>query len=292
MLDRFNERLWRLTRHLLPDHARFQDADWSFTLHTNPFAGEAIHPGPYRMGKRAEDANTYRVGHPLAQRVLSLGRGLNTPPAEVTFRYRDSGKKIAILEPLVGASGWLACARLTVSAMETEDHLFFAGATEAGESLDDAQCRRLFDLPATIERSCAVPAAVAEYLVEVHARHQRELLEELTTRNGRWFDLEMDKLDRWADDRRASLKATLNELDEALKAAKKAARLAPTLPEKLDRQREARALEGKRDEAWRAFDQASREIDRQKDGLLDEISQRLEQKTEYGELFTVRWRVA
>jgi hypothetical protein len=260
-------------------------------LHTNPFAGEAIHPGPYRMGKRAEDANTYRVGHPLAQRVLRLGRDLNTPPAEVIFHYRDSGKKIAILEPFVGASGWLACARLTVSAMETEDHLFFAGATNAGESVDDAQCRRLFDLPATVERSCAVPEAVAASLAESHARRQRELLEELTTRNGRWFDLEMDKLDRWAEDRRASLKAALNELDEALKEAKRAARLAPTLPEKLDRQREARVLEGKRDEAWRAFDQASREIDRQKDALLDEIGQRLEQNLEQEVLFTAQWRL-
>ena len=291
VLDRFNERLWRLTRHVLRDHARFVDADYSFMLHANPFAGEPIHPGPYRMGRRAEDANTYRVGHPLAQRVLSLGRGLNTAPAEVDFHYRDSGKKIAVLEPLVGESGWLSCARLTVSAMEIEDHLFFAGATDAGESLDDAQCRRLFDLPATVERPCSAPNTVAATLAEAHARRQRELLEELTTRNGRWFDLEMDKLDRWAEDRRASLKATLNELDEALRVAKKAARLAPTLPEKLERQREARVLEGQRDEAWRAFDRASREIDHQKDGLLDEIGRRLEQQLEQELLFTLRWRL-
>lgn len=289
VLDRFNERLWRLTRYLLRDHARFEDADFSFMLHRNPFAGEAIHPGPYRMGKRTEDANTYRVGHPLAQRVLVLGRGLGTPPAEITFHYRDSGKKIAILEPLADASGWLTCARLTVSAMETEDHLFFAGATDAGEPLDDIQCRRLFDLPATVERACPVPQAVAASLAEAHASRERQLLEDLTTRNGRWFDLEMDKLDRWAEDRRASLKATLHELDEALKAAKKAARLAATLPEKLERQREARGIEGKRDDAWRAFDQASREIDRQKDALLDEISRRLEQKTQWEPLFTLRW---
>jgi hypothetical protein len=101
----------------------------------------------------------------------------------------------------------------------------------------------------------------------------------------------MEKLDRWAEDRRASLRATLNELDEALKAAKKAARVAPTLPEKLDRQREARVLEGKRDEAWRAFDVASRDIDRQKDTLLDDISQRLEQRLEQEPLFTLRWRM-
>ena len=292
VLDRFNERLWRLTRYLLRDHARFEDTGYSFMLHTNPFAGEAIHPGPYRMGKRTDDANTYRVGHPLAQRVLALGRQLNTSPMEVVFRYRESGKKIAILEPLLGGGGWLACVCLTVTAMETEDHVLFAGVTDAGELLDEAQCRRLFDLPGTVERSCVVPEAVDAALAEAHGQRQRDCLEELTGRNGRWFDLEMDKLDRWAEDRRASLKDALGELDEALKAAKKAARLAPTLPEKLERQREARVLEGKRGEAWRAFDQASREIDRRKDALLDEISQRLEEKLEQDPLFTLRWRVS
>jgi hypothetical protein len=291
VLDRFNERLWRLTRYLLRDHARFEDEDHSFVLHTNPFPGETIHPGPYRMGKRTEDANTYRVGHPLAQRVLSLGRGMTTPPVEVIFGYRDSGKNIAILEPFVGASGWLACTRLTVNTMEAEDHLFFAGVTDDGELLDDGQCRRLFDLPGTVERPCDAPATIESAFAESYAIRRRELIEELALRNGRWFDLEMEKLDRWAEDRRASLRATLNELDEALKAAKKAARVAPTLPEKLDRQREARVLEGKRDEAWRAFDVASRDIDRQKDTLLDDISQRLEQRLEQEPLFTLRWRM-
>jgi hypothetical protein len=289
VLDRFNERLWRLTRHLLREHARFDDSEFSFLLHANPFPGETIHPGPYRMGKRSDDANTYRVGHPLAQRVLALGRGLSTPPAEIVFRYRESGRKIAVLEPLVGRSGWLACGRLTVSAGETEDHLFLAGVTDAGEAVDETQCRRFFDLPATTGRACNVPEPIAARLAEAHARRQRELLEELAVRNGRWFDLEMDKLDRWAEDRRSSLKATLDELDESLKAAKKAARLAPTLPEKLERQREARVLEAKRDDAWRAFDQASRDLDRQKDALLDEMGRQLTQTVEQEALFTVRW---
>ena len=291
VLDQFNGRLWQLTRHLLRDNASFDDSTFSFLLHTNPFVGEAIHPGPYRMGKRAEDANTYRVGHPLAQRVLALGRRLNPPSAEVTFRYRDSGKRIAIVESLVGATGWLGCARLTVSALEPEDHLFFVGVTDAGEQLEDAQCRRLFDLVGAVERSCAVSEDVASALAEKFSSRHRELLEELATRNGRWFDLEMEKLDRWAEDRRASLKATLTELDESLKVAKKTARLAPTLPEKLERQREARGIEAKRDEAWRAFDQASRETDRQKDALLDEISHRLEHSIEQEPLFTLRWQL-
>lgn len=291
VLDRFNERLWRLTRHLLHDYADFEDAAHSFMLHTNPFAGEPIHPGPYRMGRRTDDANTYRVGHPLARRVLALGQQLDTPPAEVRFHVEAGRPTSAAVQPLVGRRGWLSCRRVTASAMETEDHLFLVGTLDDGELLDDATCRRLLDLPGTVQARCAVPPPVAAKLDAGHNARESALRDELTARNGRWFDIEMDKLDRWAEDRRVSLKVTIEELDEALKAAKKDARFAPTLPEKLERQREARILEGKRDDAWRAYDQASREIDRQKDALLDEISQRLEQDVHREGLFTLRWRL-
>lgn len=68
-------------------------------------------------------------------------------------------------------------------------------------------------------------------------------------------------------------------------------RLAPNLPEKLEKQRDLRKLETKRDEAWRNYDAASRELDRQKDTLLDEISKRLEQSTETESLFVIRWKL-
>ena len=292
VLNRFNEQLWRLTRHLLAEQAHFADHSYSFTLHTNPFPGEIIHPGPYHMGKSVEDANTYRVGHPLAQRVLERGKALSPPPAEVTFDYSGSGKNIAILETLRGQRGWLACSRLTLSALETEDVSVFAGIADSGQALDEAQCRRLFDLPARQGKRCEIPSTVAAVLGEADARRRQELLGETATRNGGWFDTEIDKLDRWAEDRRASLKSELEEIDEALKEAKKAARLAPTLPDKLERQRATRTLESKREEVWRTYDQASREIDRQKDALLDEISDRLIYTTESHLLFALRWSVA
>ena len=137
-----------------------------------------------------------------------------------------------------------------------------------------------------------MPEPIAARLAEMHSARKCELLDELSSRNGRWFDLETDKLDRWAEDRRTSLKATLEDLDQALKAARKAARTAPTLPEKLERQRAARDLEGRRDDAWRAFDQGSRDLDLQKDALLDETGQRLTQTLELEPLFTLRWSLA
>ncbi|OQW59899.1 MAG: DEAD/DEAH box helicase [Nitrospira sp. ST-bin4] len=288
-LDRFEERLWRLTRYLLAPYARFEEREYSFTLERNPFPGETIHPGPYRMGKNVEDANTYRVGHPLAQRLLAQAKALTVQSGEVMFRYPESGKHISILQPLKSQSGWLMCMHLTLTALETEDHLILAGVTDRGEVVDGVQCRRLFDLPGEMKGDMLLPPDTKQTLEDLTARQMREALDAISTKNGTWFDTEMDKLDHWAEDRRASLKAELDEIDETIKEAKKAARLAPNLPEKLERQRALRQLESKRTEAWKTFDEASREIDRQKDALLDEISQRLHQKVEQVTLFSTRW---
>jgi superfamily II DNA or RNA helicase len=291
ILDRFNDQLWQLTNHLLAECARFDERGYSFMLHSNPFPGETIHPGPYRMGKAVEDANTYRVGHPLAQRVLDRGKALAPTPSELQFQYSGSGKRIAALEPLVGKKGWLTCTLLTVKALETEDRIAFSGLSDDCAPLDEVQCRRLFDLRAKAGPKCAIPAAFTSALDSVQTQRRQALLDQTTSRNGNWFETEIEKLDRWAEDRRTSLKADLDELDQAFKEAKQAARLAPTLPEKLERQRAARTLETKREEAWRAYDEASRDIDRQKDSLLDEVSHRLEQQINEERLFTLRWHL-
>lgn len=291
VLDRFNRQLWLMTQHVLAAYAKFQDVDYSFMLHKNPFAGETIHPGPYRIGKKVEDVNTYRVGHPLAQRVLDRAKAAVTPVNELTFQLTGSGKNIAILVPFIGRQGWLSCTRMSVRSLEAEDHLLFAAIDDGGEVLDDVQCRRIFDLPATDDGMASLPDGVAQKIREISARAQTDTLEEMGTRNARWFDIEIDKLENWAEDRRATLKAELDELDEVLKAGRKSARTAPTLPEKLERQREVRKLETRRDEAWRAFDQATRDLDKQKDALLDEIAKRLEQSVEDETLFTIRWRI-
>lgn len=291
-LNRFEEQLWRLTRYLLEPYARFSEPEYSFTLEQNPFPGESIHSGPYRMGKNVEDANTYRVGHPLAQRLLAQAKGLPIQPKEVTFRYSESGKNISILESLTGKSGWLMCYHMALAALEIEDHLLLAGQTDDGEVVDDAQCRRLFDLPGDEIRAEPLPTNLKSTLEGMITRQIQEFLDSIATKNGMWFEVEMDKLDHWAEDRRASLKGELDELDEIIKETKKTARLAPNLPEKLERQRALRQLETKRTEAWKTYDEASREIDRQKDALLDEISQRLEQRTDQHLLFTLRWQMA
>jgi hypothetical protein len=290
-LDRFQEWLWQVTRFYLGPYARFDSGGYSFVLERNPFEGERIHPGPYRLGKRVEDANTYRIGHPLAERILARCKILPTETKKLRFDYRGSGKRIAVVESLVGKEGWLLCIRAALTAFETEDYLLFAGITDSGDDLDHAQCRRLFDIPGDAAGPVSCDPQIRQRCEAQITTEIQRIAGRLAEKNGGWFDAEMDKLDRWAEDQRRSLKADLEELDTKIKETKKAARSAPNLPTKLDLQRQLRQLETRRNEAWKEYDEASRDVERKKDGLLDDISQRLNQKTEREELFMIRWQL-
>ena len=239
-----------------------------------------------------EDANLYRVGHPLAQRIIGKCMELATPGAELIFNYSDTGRNIAVVEPLCGKSGWLTVQKLTVTAFETEDHVLLAGVTDEGKPLDDEQCRRLLTLDASENAlQGADDGAHENQLGNLLNVSRQTIFDGLEQKNASYFEGELDKLDRWGEDQRASLKLALKELEDQIRDTRRNARLAPNLPEKLRLEREKRQLDSKRDEAWRQYEQAAKEIEARKDGLMDEVEKRLKQQVSEQSLFTIRWQV-
>jgi ERCC4-related helicase len=291
--SKFDHWLWELTRFYLQPYAKFEDGEPGFTLMKNPFPNEQIHSGPYRSGKNVEDANLYRLGHPLAQKIIEQCKAFTPDSKPLTFDYSHSGKKISILEPLVGKSGFMRVICQTVTALETEDFVFLSGVCDDGTPVDAERCRRFFSIGALEQpSSCpSVPELLRAKLEESFQLQQNETAAKLTERNGTFFEIEMDKLDRWAEDHRKSLKSTLDALDLKIKQTRKESRSAPNMPTKLELQHQVRQLEEKRNAAWREYDDAAQQVELKKDALLDEISQRLKQQTEQTELFLIRWHL-
>ena len=56
-------------------------------------------------------------------------------------------------------------------------------------------------------------------------------------------------------------------------------------------QKKVRGLEQKRAEAWRVYDDAAKDIEKQKDAFLDEVEGRMNQDVLEQHLFTIRWAV-
>ena len=290
-LSRYEQWLWQITRWFLRDSARFEDGKTAFVLTNNPFPEENIHPGPYRVGKNVDNANVYRVGHPLAQRIINKCKDLPTPPAELIFNYSNAGRNIAIIEPLCGKRGWLVVQKLTVSAFETEDHVLLAGVTDAGEPLDDEQCRRLLSLSASEAPLQDDGEAQKNKLTEVLNTQHQTIIDRLEEKNASYFESELDKLDRWGEDQRTSLRLALKELEDQIKETRRSARLAPNLPEKLRLEREKRQLDTKHDEAWRDYEKTVKDIEAKKDVLMDDVERRLKQQVNEQEVLKIRWQV-
>ena len=241
------------------------------------------------MGKASEDENTYRIGHPLAQRVLELGLGLKAPTAHLTFDLGSSEARISLLEPLKGESGWLSCAIAKVDAVADEERIIFGGQLDIGTPIDPEQAQRLFDLPASVTQIAEPPETVRKALDGLLAAEGASMQRDMESETGRWYEQESAKLERWAEDRRAALKALLDESEEAYKRAKKAAREAGTMPERLRLETEARKLDLKKDDALKDFEVSSREVRDQKNKLLDELGERVQQRLTSSVLFVIRW---
>jgi len=292
-LTKYENWLWQVTKYYLEPYADFAEDGYSFVLRENPFGNETIHPGPYRIGKNIEDANIYRIGHPLAQRLIDKCKSISLDSREVVFDYSNTPKNISVLEPLIGKSGWLSIMNLTTHSFETEDHILMCGIADDGLELDIEQCQRLFSLTAAVTPLLDKEVSgVAEKQIQAIAHRQKEeILQNNAERNGGFFDNEMEKLDKWADDVKTSIELELKELDRDIKARKTEAKKILKLEEKLAVQKEIKEMEKKRNTLRQNLYHAQDEVDVRKENLINEIEAKLKQKIESNELFAIKWKV-
>jgi len=302
-LSKFENWLWQLTKYYLQPFATFNNTENSFYLNQNPFAGEHIHKGPYKVGKKnigerheteelLLNENLYRVGHPLAQKVITECKSLKVSLQELIFDYTTNEKKISILEELIGKCGWLQVKQISISSFEMEDHILFAAFDDDGNTLLPEQCQRLFSLEALCNsESIQLNEETNQRFNEIYHSQKIDIIEQSRARNNSFFDEEVDKLEKWSDDVRTSIKFEIKELDKEIKTRKTEARKLLNLEQKVKEQRNIKELEKKLAEKRYNQYQNEDDIEKRKDDLLDEIEKRLEQNTTENELFTIRWKV-
>jgi adenine-specific DNA-methyltransferase len=289
-LNQFERLLMRVTQFELSEFAEFQ-GDSAFRLTSNPFDGD-IPLGLYELPRRSGEAHLYRLGHPLAQQVLERAKSRALPPAEVVFDFGQYEGNISILEPLRGQSGLLSLSLFTVESLDqAEDYLLTAAVTDSGVTIEDEAARRLFALPARIEKEQTSDINQAEPLRAIINERQETIQRSISQRNVLFFEAEADKLDGWADDLKIGLEREIKDLDRQIKEARRAAVAALSLEEKLAGQKQVKALESQRHARRRALFDAQDEIDRRRGQLIEEIEGKLQQRTTLEQLFTIRWRL-
>ena len=300
-LSTFEDKLWKTTQYFLNDYAEFSE-DYSFKLIKNPFPNENIHSGPYMILKPKEgqkksdifipdDTNVYRIGHKLAQRILNACKENQTPVKEIVFDYNGTKGKISSLNEYIGKSGWFQLQHLGINSFEQEDYLLMACYTDEGETIHSEIAQRFFSLNGIENGVIDLTNEATTNFKDLIYRERQEIISENANRNRDFFDIEMDKLDQWADDMKISLEKEIRDLDAEIKLRKAEAKKMLNLEAKVKSQRQIKELEKKRSEKRQTLFSAQDDIDDKKETLLTDIEKRLNQRIDQKELFTIKWKM-
>ena len=289
-LNRYERLLMQISQHELASHAEFIN-DSSFRLNSQPFPRQAaqIPLGLYELPRRSGEAHLYRLNHPLAESLLARAKGRELPTGEIRFDYGRHDGKVSVLEPFIGESGSLLASLFTIEALDqVEDYLILSATTDKGRLLDEETAKRLLSLPAAV--SGIVLHTPSLESVENHTRKRQATIQrDVSERNARFFEVEADKLDGWADDLKVGLERELKELDRQIKEARRTAAAALTLEEKLAGQKQIKVLESQRNLKRRSLFDAQDEVDSQREKLIAQIEGKLQQRNELSQLFVIRW---
>jgi len=292
-LDHISRLFWTLTRFILANRATFNDQALTFDLHRPPT--NALKPGHYHLISKTQENVPgdflYRLSHPLGEWVIDAGKACSTPIASVTFDVSHYTHKLSMVEALKGQSGWLTLQHLAIDSFDRQDHLLFSAFTDAGKSLDQETCERLFHCSATVEPLDGLPEEAKTRLTAETNLHADAAVASSLEASNRLFSEERERLEKWAEDMVVAAEKELADTRAQIKSVRRQARLATTLDEQSEYQTKLRNLERKQRRQREQIFEVEDQIDERRDKFIEELQKKLSQKTTGTSLFTIRWRV-
>ncbi|HEU0165612.1 MAG TPA: hypothetical protein VFQ54_11265, partial [Thermomicrobiales bacterium] len=290
-LDRVETSLMALARHELGENARFVGGD-SFILWASPDRASHVPLGRYELPRRNPDAYIFRLGHPLADFLIAQAKNRSLSTAHIVFDYTAYERKISSIERLVGTSGWMSVSLLTLDGSEvTEDHVAVAAIRDDLQPVPAEDAMRFFTLPGYIGEDAPSPSSFISDLRIQAESVTNDIVAGAVERNAEYLEVESEKLDKWADDLRQSLRGELRSLEELIGETRRQIKITGLASERNAVRRRINQLEAELDEKRNELSRRSQEITRRRDDFYDDVDRRLRQESTIHPLFTIRWSV-
>lgn len=287
-LNKFEKNLLLITKYKLKEkYANFEN-DTKFNLFNSPYL--KIKKGIYEYRTNNILSENYRIGHPLAQNIIEEYKNKKLNDAEIIFDYTNSNQNIEKIKNLVGHKGEMILNFVNIETFEKESFLIFSGIDDQENAIDDETCRKIFNINNSyINSICHIEKE--SKIKEVFDMRFNVVLNKLLEVNNKFFDSEIEKLEKWSEDIKKSLELELRNLDIEIKFKKAEARKLLKLEDKLNMQKIIKELEKKRNNLrFNLFDEQDK-IDDKKEKLIEEIEDKMKQRIEVEELFKIKWKI-
>ena len=290
-MNHYEELFWKATKVELGSFAKFNDEEASFQLTKAP--NKAISTGKYQLITREVEENnhyTYRINSPLGEYVVNKALERELKPAKLTLSLSNHHAKISALESYQGKSGYLKVSRLTLNGFEKEEYVIVSAVTKGGAKIKAEIAEKILSLKALSSKETTIDDNAKAKLNESETAQKDKIFSSCEKRNAQFFDAEIIKLDKWADDQLVSLEKELKELKKSINA-KRADSKKANPQEKLKIQIEIRDLELKQKKLKREVGSAEDEIYTKRSEIIDSLSELIKGQAKEQEIMTIEWDI-
>ncbi|MBT0090766.1 SNF2-related protein [Vibrio alginolyticus] len=298
VVDRLNTRRNRVTAQL----SKYQKkllllakmafaSDGSFTATEHGFnVGEILYSLDWHHAVQ-HDHNLFRVSEGLGLELLERYKVYKLESTHLAFVYQPEDTHWADVKNLVSLQGILRVTKVSIgSSEEKRERLILAAITDIGEVVHPETVERILQLPISVQgKPQLLDSCVG---LDGDTSHQLQMfISEVEQDNELYYAEEVEKLERWAEDKRIALDIRIKQLDFEIKQARKASRQLGTLQEKMAAKRALKSLERERDQVMLNYHEEKKLIEQEEDRLLEEIEARLATDTTISVLFEASWSI-
>ena len=298
-VDRFSSLFWDITKAELSDTATFDYERQEFEYQGNHYqliSASKTNPN--------QNAHTYRLNSSLGEEVINRAKQRELSLTKLIFDLTHNKYKISVLDDYKGKRGFLKATKVSINSYDTEEHVIITALTsdykvngEAREGslgyklLNEEVATKLLSLEATLNTKVNIDTNDSEKLEYEYLKQKDIILKENEATNQTHFINQSDKLEKWSEDKLASIQKELKDTKAKIKELNRQARVSENIDEQTDIQLQIQAQEKKRRKIQREIFDIEDEIIEERDELIKKIKKAKEQTVTTNELFTIQWEI-
>lgn len=293
-VSKYEQWLWEITQLGLDGNATFDDSNLSFQLNSIPFRDRitsSIPVGPYTLQKHRDDIHRYRIGHPIAQFLIDEFKSKDLDEVKMTFNYSNTKLNVYSIEHLVGKGGIIHLSNFEVTSFDVTDNLLFVGFTDDGQELSNDICKRILELPVDAKSDYQLSSSEDHLMDTKREKHRDLLLDVLRAKDTEYFQHEVDKLHKWADDKILASEKELKDVKSKIKELNRASKKTSSSEELLKIQSELKEHERKKKRLRQEIFQVEDEIEERRDDMINAIKAKMLKAINESPIFTIKWKL-
>lgn len=262
-MSEIEKTFWKLTKSILNKNAIFDENNYSFKFSNNT----------YSLNKDCSNHEIFfGLNTDLGKIVLDRAKNINDCYGKIIFDKSHYPYKISTLDNLVGKHGFILIKKLILHAVENEEYLVINGILDDGTRLDEELCKKLFRLD-TIETIYeSIPKQqLIDNLIEDSDINIHRIKEVSISKNNTNLQAEIDRINRWADDKIQATQLSVENMREERKNLQKDSEMASNFVEKKEIEEKILILSKRIKESWLQLAESEDKIEEERRKMIQNI---------------------